>query len=72
MGKLPSVVSGLPPSNKAEIHNTIRYHGPVVAEYMPAQVHSVDGGCDVLSEGTLAEGVGFTCVDVQAVVHPSP
>lgn len=63
---------GLVDASKAEIHLIIRYHGPVVAEYMPAQIHSVDGGCDVLSEGTLEEGVGFTCVDVQAVAHPRP
>jgi hypothetical protein len=63
---------GLVDASKAEIHIIIRYHGPVVAEYMPAQVHTVWGGCDVLSEGTLEDGVGYTCVDLQAVAHPRP
>jgi hypothetical protein len=63
---------GLVDTSKAEIHNIIRYHGPVVAEYMPAMIHSLDGGCDASSNGPLEDGVGFTCNDAQAVVHPLP
>ena len=63
---------GLIDATKAEIHNIVRYHGPVVEAYMPSMILSIDGGCDVLSGGQLDEGVGFTCHDVQAVVHPKP
>jgi hypothetical protein len=63
---------GLIDAGKAEVHNIVRYHGPMVPEYMPAQIHYVDGGCDTDGGGSLPVGVGFTCFDIQAVVHPLP
>ena len=58
---------GLTDSLGAEIHMVIRYHGPVVAANMPAQINSVGGGC-VGSGGDFE----FGCYDPQAVAFPTP
>ena len=52
--------AGLTDPADAEVHMIVRYHGPIEAELLPGQIHTLDGGC--------ASGDGsFDCFDPQAV-----
>lgn len=56
---------GLTNLSGAEIHMVIRYHGPKVKAFMPAQINSFGGGC-------IGFGGDFACYDPQAVGFPTP
>jgi hypothetical protein len=52
---------GLLDARAAEVHLVVRYHGPMIPALMPAQINSINGGCNALG---LVD-----CEDVQAAVH---
>lgn len=52
---------GLTDARGAEVHLVVRYHGPTVPALMPAQINSINGGCN-------APGL-YDCVDLQAAIH---
>lgn len=62
---------GLVDTSVAEIHMIIRYHGPVVAGFMPAMILSLGGGCSEATGGGVG-AVGFDCFDPQALAFPLP
>lgn len=61
----PGVVPYAPVS--PDFHIVIRSHGPKVPSAMPAQIHSVGGGCTSELSGEIPDAVG-ECGDVQLFV----
>jgi len=52
---------GLQDPFKAEVHSIVRSHGPAISGLVHAQISSVDGGCDPVTDEP--------CEDVQAAAH---
>lgn len=62
-------------TDRAEIHNVIKYHGPASDDpaVLEAQVTTLQGGCDSGANAVdLGEPFGVQCFDPQAVAHPLP